>query len=239
MLTQPNVTLPRRKRREAMADLEVQPITLAMMRAKFYSAVVCDALDGLGFRRQSPRTPLVPMTVDGVLVGRCKTTLWVDMAHDDPRPYELELKAVDDCRPDDVLIAAAGGSMRSGIWGELLSTAARNRGCAGAIVDGAVRDTAAMRAMGFAVYARGRCIYDSLNRQRVVDIDVPVEIDGVRFAPGDLVVADADGVVVVPRAVEEEAVRRAWAKIHSENEVRDAIRGGMKAAAAFEKYGVL
>ena len=179
------------------------------------------------------------MTVEFVLVGRCTTTLWADMAHDDPRPYDLELGAVDSCRHDDVIIAAAGGSRRSGIWGELLSTAARNVGCVGAIVDGAVRDIGKMTTMRFPVWARGRCIYDSLHRQRVIDIDVAVEIDGVIFDPGDLVVADGDGVVVVPQRVEQDVIRRAWEKVHAENITRDAIRGGMKAAAAYAKFGVL
>ncbi len=214
-------------------------ITLDDMRRCFSSAVVCDALDAAGFPQQSPRVPLLPMTVDRVLVGRCKTTLWAAMAHPDPRPYELELRAVDSCRPDDVLIAAAGGSCRSGVWGELLSTAARNAGCVGVIVDGAVRDVARMREMGFAVFARGRSPYDSKDRQRVIDLDVPVEIDHVRFYPGDLVVADEDGIVVVPRAAEEEVVRRAWDKVHAENQVRDAIRGGLSASEAFARFGVL
>ena len=175
----------------------------------------------------------------GPLVGRCKTTLWADMFHEDPRPYELELQAVDTCSTDDVMIAAAGGSFRSGIWGELLSTAANNRGCVGAIVDGAVRDVAKMDAMGFTVFARGTSPYDSQHRQRVVDLDVPVEIDGVRFAPGDLVIADADGVVVVPAAQEDEVLQRAWEKVHAENVTREAIRGGMLAREAYAKYGVL
>jgi len=209
------------------------------MRELFYSAVVCDALDGLGYPRQSPRVPLRPLTTQGVLIGRAKTTLWADMAHPDPRPYELELKAVDTCGPDDVLIAAAGGSMRSGLWGELLSTAARRSGCVGAIVDGAVRDVAKMTAMGFAVWARGASPYDSKDRNRVIDIDVPVEIDGVRVAPGDLIVADIDGIVVVPQQVEAAVVRHAWDKVHAENKVRDAIAGGMTATAAFNKFGVL
>ncbi len=214
-------------------------ITLDMMRQSLYSAVVSDALDGLGYKHQSPRVPLPPHTTGDLLVGRCKTTLWADMAHVDPRPYELELAAVDSCRQGDVLIAAAGGSMRSGIWGELLSTAARNQGCLGAVVDGAVRDVVQMRQMGFAVFARGTCVYDSQNRQRVIDVDVPVAIDGVTFSPGDLVFADLDGVVVVPRAIEEKAIRAAWEKVHAENVTRDAIRGGMKAADAYKKYGVL
>jgi len=218
---------------------EAPTITLAMIREHLTAAVVADALDAEGLVRQSPRVPIRPMTTTEVLVGRCRTSLWVDMAHIDPCPYELELQAVDGCRPGDVLIAAAGGSMRSGIWGELLSTAAQNTGCVGVLVDGAVRDLSRIRQMGFPVFARGTCIYDSRNRQRVVDVDVPVEIDGVTFHPGDLVVADEDGIVVVPRRVEEAVIRRAWDKVHAENAVRDAIRGGMSAADAFDRFGVL
>jgi regulator of RNase E activity RraA len=213
--------------------------SLAELRQHLYSAVVCDALDAIGLAHQSPRVPIRPLTVPGVLVGRCKTTLWADMYHADPRPYELELLAVDSCQPDDVLIAAAGGTARSGLWGELLSTAARRSGCVGAIVDGAVRDVVKMAAMGFPVFARGTCLYDSKDRNRVIDVDVPVEVDGVRFSPGDLVVADADGIVVVPQSVEAEVVQAAWTKVHAENTVRDAIRGGMSATEAFRKYGVL
>ncbi|MCA9209938.1 MAG: RraA family protein [Planctomycetales bacterium] len=222
-----------------MPNVDPSSITLKMMRESLYVAVVCDALDSVGCTHCSPRVALSPRTVDRLLVGRCKTTLWADMYHVDPRPYELELQAVDGCQSDDVLIAAAGGSMRSGIWGELLSTAAANRGCVGAIVDGAVRDVSKMNDMDFCVYARGVCPYDSRDRQRVVDVDVPVEIDGVRFSPGDLVFADRDGVVVVPRDVESEVIGRAWEKVHAENEVRDAIRAGMLATEVFQRYGVL
>lgn len=214
-------------------------ITLPMMRESLYSAVISDALDALGYVHQSPRLSLWPHTSTGLLVGRCKTTLWVDMAHVDPRPYELELQAVDACQPNDVIIAAAHGSMRSGIWGELLTTAAKNAGCVGAVIDGAIRDVAKIRPMNFPVFARGACVYDSLHRQRVVDVDITVELDGVRFSPGDLVFADEDGVVVVPQAIEHEALRRAWEKVHAENAVRDAIRHGMNAVDAFAKYGVL
>ena len=128
-----------------MPSNEPQEITIAMMRETLFSAVVCDALDGLGYKNQSPRLQFSTQSVTGVLVGRCKTTLWGDLFHEDPKPYDLELKAVDSCQADDVLIAAAGGSMRSGIWGELLSTAARNTGCVGAVVDGAIRDLAKIK----------------------------------------------------------------------------------------------
>lgn len=214
-------------------------ITLPLIREHLYSAVVCDALDAVGLPNQSPATAFQHLTVKRLLAGRCRTTLWADMFHSDPSPYELELQAVDSCQLDDVLIAAAGGSMRSGIWGELLTTAVRNGGCVGAIIDGAARDVAKIRDMDFPVLACGTCLYDSKDRQRVIDRDVPVQIGGVVFSPGDLVIADEDGVVVVPQAVEESVLKLAWEKVYAENEVRDAIRNGMKAVDAYARFGVL
>jgi len=165
--------------------------------------------------------------------------LWADMYHDDPNTYELELKAVDECSEDRVVICVAGGSMHAALWGELLSTASRNSGCVGAIIDGATRDVTKISEMGFPVFARGTSVYDSLNRQRCINVDEPVEIAGVRFCPGDLVFADIDGVVVVPQEVEQETVQTAWDKVHTENRIRDEIRNGMKATDVYEKYGVL
>lgn len=213
--------------------------SLKEIEEKLYSAVLSDAMDSLGYRNQSPNIVLTPYTGIPVLVGRCKTTLWADMFHDDPNPYELELQAVDSCQEGNVLIAAAGGSMRSGIWGELLSTAARNSGCKGVVVDGAIRDVAAMRDMEFPAFARGTSVYDSLHRQRVIDLDVPVEIAGVTFEPGALVFCDEDGIVVVPRAIEEETLTKAFHKVEAENISREEIRNGMKASLVYKKYGVL
>lgn len=222
-----------------MTDPAPAKITLAMMRDALYVAVVSDALDGLGLREQCLRADLRPFGAGGILVGRCRTTLWEDVERPVPRPYELELRAVDACRPDDVLIAACGGSLRSAVWGELLSTAARNGGCVGAIVDGATRDVAAITRMGFPVFARGTLPYDSANRQRVVEVDVTVKIGGVSLRPGELVLADLDGIVIVPKEAEEQAIRAAWRKAHAENRVRDAIRTGMKAGEAYDTFGVL
>ena len=93
--------------------------------------------------------------------------------------------------------------------------------------------------MGFGVFATGTCVYDSMNRQKVIAIDVPVEMNGVRFNPDDLVFADVDGVVVVPHEVEEQAIELALQKVGKESEVCRAIKDGMKATEAWNKYGVL
>ncbi len=214
------------------------PLDIASLRTVLYTAVVTDVLDGLGLRNQAFGVSLPRQSGMGVLLGRAKTTLWEDVEHDE-RPYELELVAVDQCQRDEVIVAAASGSMRSGIWGELLSTAARNRGCAGALIDGAVRDIAAMHSMGFLVFARGTSPLDSLHRQRVIAVDVTVEIGGVSIHPGDLIIADSDGAAVIPQAVESETLAKAWEKVTAENVVRNEIRAGAKAADVFKKYGVL
>ena len=66
-----------------------------------------------------------------------------------------------------------------------------------------------------------------------------MQIDGVTFSAGDIVIADCDGVVVIPREIEDEAIKAAWVKVHSENVTRDAIKNGMLASEVYEKYGVL
>lgn len=213
--------------------------SIEVIQNVLYSAVISDALDSLGYRNQSPAIDFKSYSQVQKLVGRCRTTLWADMYHDDPNPYKLELEAVDNCEQGDIMVSAAGGSVRSGIWGELLSTAARNSGCVGVIVHGAIRDIAQMRKMNFPVFATATCVYDSLNRQRVIDIDVPVEIGGVTFIPGSLIFCDEDGIVVIPPNVEVETIERAMKKVNAENITRDEIKNGMKATDAYIKYGIL
>ncbi len=219
--------------------MSADPHDLDRWRRTLYTAVVSDVLDSLGLRNQVINAAFQCVSGHDTLVGRAKTTLWEDVHGVDPRPYALELKAVDEVEHGQVLVAAAAGSTRSGIWGELLSTAARHRGCAGALIDGAVRDVKKMHELGFTVFARGANPRDSRDRQRVSAVDVAVEIGGVRVGPGDVVFADADGVVIVPREVESEVLEKAWEKVTAENRVRDEIRAGAKAADVFRKYGVL
>jgi len=216
------------------------PIPLEKLRQTLTVALLCDALDAAGHREQSPCLPIRPLTAEGkFLIGRAKTTLWEDISHEDPNPYELELAAIDSCQPDEVIVCAAGGSMRSGVWGELLSCAAINRGCCGVLVDGAVRDQQKIREMNFAVHARGTSPYDSRDRQRVIAYDVAIDLGGVAIQPGDVIAADDDGIVIVPRAIQSEVILAAWNKATAENEVRLAVQGGMSATAAYQRFGVL
>lgn len=220
--------------------IELLPIQLSEIRKHLSVPLLCDALDASGCRSQSPRLPIVRLTGKiGLLFGWAKTMLWADMAHIDPNPYELELAGIDSCKPNEVIVCAAGGSMRSGVWGELLSFVAQNRGCSGVIVDGAVRDVQKMTDMGFRAFARGTCPYDSRDRQRVIDFDVPVELGGVLVHPGDLIAADDDGIVAIPKSIAYRVIEAAWSKVHAENKIREAVSAGMSATEAFQKFGVL
>ncbi len=202
------------------------------------TAVVLDALDECGLRRQAILN-CAPRTTSGAVVGRAKPLLWVDFAYDDPETYALELKAVDSIQPHDLVVCATANSDRAGIWGELLTTAALQRGAAGILTDGAVRDLKQMEAMGFPVFARHCSPYDSMNRQKVVAFDVAVEIDGTGIAPGDVVIADRDGAAIVPRAVEAKVLAAALAKVRAENRFRDAVRAGMSLTEAYARFNVL
>lgn len=202
-------------------------------------ALVLDALDAHGFRRQALQRGMVPRTVDRMVVGRAKTLLWVDFAYDDPDTYALELAAVDSISAGDIVVCATGGSQRSGIWGELLTTAAVQRGARGLVTDGAVRDIAQMRSAGFPVFSSHVSGYDSFNRQKVIAYDVRVEIDGVTIDPGDLIVADCDGVAVIPSASSTAVMNFAVDKAAREDGFRAAVQGGMSLVSAYQRFKVL
>ncbi len=209
------------------------------MKQKLFSAVIADALDGCGYRDQILRHDIRPLYPDAVAVGRALTVLSVDVYEIPDEPYKLELEAVDALKPGDVMVAQTNGTKRSSLWGELLSTAAEVRGAQGAVIDGFTRDSQAIAAMGFPLFVRGIAPYDSKGRSDVIAYNTTIECGGVKVCPGDLVFGDFDGVVVVPQAVEDQALKAAFEKAAEEKEVKEALKNGMSATAAFQKYGIL
>ena len=124
-------------------------------------------------------------------------------------------------------------------WGELLATAAGLRGARGVVADAYVRDTLALIDMDFATFARGINCADALGRIRVEAAGVPIECGGVQVHPGDFVLGDHDGVVVLPAALATEAIGLAEQKMAGEDRVRDELARGMSLAEAFGTFGVL
>ncbi|MFN3937057.1 MAG: RraA family protein [Gemmobacter sp.] len=218
----------------------------ALMKARLFTAVVGDVLDRMGLMHQFLPPGIGPLTPDTVLAGRAMPVLEADCFGTaegaggplTDRPFGLMLEALDDLRPGEVYVAS-GGSMRYALWGELMSTRAQHLGAAGAVLNGHVRDARGIERLGFPAFCRGLYAQDQGPRGKVVDWRCGLEIEGVRIAPGDLVFGDREGVLVIPRAAEQEAVRLALEKVETEGEVERAIRSGMSTVEAFRTFGVM
>ena len=107
------------------------------------------------------------------------------------------------------------------------------------MVDGLVRDVERIEPLGFPVFGRGCRPVDSMGRFEVVDFPTPLECGGVLIHPGDLILGDRDGLVVVPQPLEDEVLDLALQKVHGENAVREGIRAGQTLSELYDTYGVL
>ena len=218
-----------------------------LIRRELYTAVVGDIMDSIGFRHQFLPPQIKPLRNDMIVVGRSMPVLEADVfteAHDAAsnsvmsRPFGLMLQALDDLRPDEVYVCT-GASPEYALWGELMSTRAITLGAAGAVVDGYSRDTRGILQLGFPTFSYGGYAQDQGPRGKVIDFRVPLEIGGVRLEPGDLLFGDLDGVCIIPRAAEEEVVRKALEKAREESVLERALREGMSATEAFARYGIM
>lgn len=210
------------------------------LAARVYSAVISDALDALGSTGHVVDARVRPVTaVRRPLIGRAATARSVPVDMRPERPYAVLLEAMDRLAAGDVLVVASEGQNRSAIFGGLLANAAQARGAVGCIVDGAVRDTRELERLGFPTFSTGFSPADSLGRDEVVEHGGPIRCGGAEVRPGDLVVADDDGVVVVPAELEERVLEHALAKVEGEGDMRGELAAGLPVAEAFAKYGIL
>jgi RraA family protein len=135
-------------------------------------------------------------------------------------------KALDIAKPGDVIVVDTSTSEKTAVLGDLVSTKARHRGVTGFLVDGLVRDLPGIRALGdFPVYARGVTPIGPLHRGPG-EINVPVSAGGVVVQPGDVIVGDLNGIVVVPRDIADELVQRLTSQKARESDYTAAVARG-------------
>jgi regulator of RNase E activity RraA len=214
---------------------------LAWIRECLYVAAVCDVLDALECRDRAMHQRLRPLDQDNcVIVGRARTVRWMETDYViEADPYGPEIDLMDSLRAGDVVVHSTDFAGTNAPWGELMSTVARRNGAAGCICDSNIRDCRKIMAMGFPVFYAGIRPLDSMGRARVMAYDVPVRCGDVLVHPGELVFADFDGVVVVPRRVEEETLARAYDKVVKENLSRRDLLNGDSLRTVFDRHGVL
>ncbi len=209
-----------------------------LINTQLYTAVIGDILDKLGRVHQFLPPQIRPLTPTMRIAGRAMPALIADVYGPQRKPFGLLTEALDQLEPGEVYIAPRTGA-RAAMWGEILTATAQSRGAVGAVVDGYHRDTVKVLGQGFPVFSHGNYAQDSSIRTIVNDFRTPVEIGGVLVTPGDLVVGDIDGVLVIPQDIEAEVIEAALEKASTENLVRAAIEDGMSATEAFARYGVL
>ncbi|MEW6229895.1 MAG: RraA family protein [Bacillota bacterium] len=202
---------------------------------KVYVPAVADALDSRGLWHQILDASIQPLDLSMKLAGPAFTMFGAPSRSTD-KSIRLAVKALDELSPFCVAMMATSGDRSTGHWGELMTNAALYRGCRGAVVDGGIRDTAAIRALGFPVYYKFRCPGDALGRWNVTDYQCSVEVGGVLVRPGDFVVGDADGVVVVPRDLVLEVLVEAEEIVKTETEIRRRVRQGESVAKLYLEY---
>ncbi len=215
----------------------------AELRERFlrlYTGAIADMLDRMGYRNQVLPRGITAMTAAAKRVaGPAFTGQGYPAASTSDNDTETRLAMLDSITPGTVSVWACGGSTECAHWGEIMSTAARERGCTGAVIDGGVRDLDFIDAMEFPVFAGFKSSASSIGRWNIRAYQVAIRIGSTLIQPGDFVFGDVDGVVVVPQAVTQEVLTAAEDVYRRESAMRDELRRGVGVKEAYAKYGSL
>ena len=204
------------------------------------TAILSDSCDAAGHRDQVLSGRLAPVTPGMRAIGRARTVRFAPSLEDDPEdPYGDAIDLIDSVRQGQLIVISTDESDGSAFWGELFSAAALGAGAAGVITDGNLRDTDRIAALGFPAFSRSRRPIDFRARLRIVDTDVPVTVGGVRIDPGAIVMADDDGVVVVPHGDEDRVLALARERASRETTVLAELLAGESLRAVWDRHRIL
>lgn len=204
------------------------------------SAMVSDSLDECGLRAQVLTSRLSPVVAGSRAFGRAATARFIPSSVDRPDdPYGPAIDFLSGLQQGEVAVIATGESNESAFWGELFSAAAIGAGAVGVVTDGNLRDTGKIAGLGFAAFSRSHRPIDYRRRMDIADTRETVTIGGVQIADGDLVIADDDGVVVVPREREAEVLAVARLRAAAESTVLAELLAGESLRAVWDRHRIL
>lgn len=213
------------------------------MRERFaaiYSAALADILDARGHHDQTLPPSIRPLEPGTRVAGPAYTVKGGAADNRDSATYDSAIRKVltmlGDVPAGCVAVYACDQDVSAHL-GELSVTSLKTRGVAGCVLDGGCRDVGFIRDEGFPVFTRFVTPEDSTWRWKLEATQVPVTIGRVRVEPGDWIVGDDDGVVVVPHAIAEDVLTEAEQKTATESAIRVAVREGMPPLEAYERYG--
>lgn len=203
-----------------------------------YAASVSDAVELVTGRSGTMRHDMKQMN-GTALVGRAVTSLVRPAPPEQATPAlstRHSVQMIDEARPGEVGVIVMEGTLDIAAMGNLMATAALERGMAGVVLDGAIRDMWDIRRMGLTVYARSKSPRTAVGHYATVDRNIPVECAGVTVRPGDIIVADEDGVVVVPHDQADAVLKRALEIDASERGMYPFIRQYKSLQEAIAKF---
>ena len=204
------------------------------------SALVSDSLDLIGFRSNVMSRAVTPLVSSMKIMGYASTIEFVEGNDFDPQdPYGPAIDFLDSLQSGDVAIVATGHSKQSAFWGELFSTAAKGRGANGVVTDGPLRDTQEILPVGFSAFGIGTLPFDYKGRMKVSSVHSRVNCGGVEVNQGDLIVADNDGVAVVPASKIDEVITLANERARRESTVLKELLEGKSVRSVWDKHRVL
>lgn len=205
--------------------------------SRLYTGAVSDTLDQMGFRDQVLPKELKGITADAKFCGAALTVRGEATHSEDPEVVFVPLlRMLGDVKPMDVVITQPNDDQCSHL-GELSSTAIQARGGVGAVIYGGVRDIDYIHKLGLPVFHLYSTPKDIVGRWCLKEYNVLIRIRNVDVNPGDIVLADKDGVVVIPREIAAEALEKAEALVNTENFVRDDVKKGIPPLESFYKHG--
>ncbi|TVQ27958.1 MAG: RraA family protein [Spirochaetaceae bacterium] len=220
-------------------DLTEHPIPLAQMCERYerlYSGAINDVLREHNLLDQALPHNILPLREDMVVAGDAFTikgapTLEIN---DDMRIRGQMLDAIPQ---NSVAIWDTSGDNQSAQWGEVMTMTAKRAGCRGAIVDGGVRDTRQVLSQQFPVWVRYRTSSAMMGRFRITGWGIPIAIGGVAIFPGDIVFADIDGALVVPRSLAYEVLTRAEEIVVGEEDIKQWVNDGVSVNDVIDRGG--
>jgi 4-hydroxy-4-methyl-2-oxoglutarate aldolase len=211
---------------------------LAGRLSSLYTGALTDVLDRHGLHQQTLPHELAPLREGMRLAGPVYPILGRPHPnHDYDTSIRLVLEMLGSVPTGHVAVYQTNDASSAHL-GELSVTSLASRGCAGAVIDGGARDVDYILREDFPVFARYVTPQDCVSRWELLEHgEVTIVVGGVRVAPGDWIVGDRDGLVIVPGDRLEEILAEAEEKVATESEIRDAVRGGTLPLAAYERYG--
>jgi 4-hydroxy-4-methyl-2-oxoglutarate aldolase len=203
---------------------------------RLYTGAVNDVLRELCITNIALPPQIAPLKMDMVVCGPA-FTIRSNMDPTITGELESRVEMLDKLKPGDICLWNANGDDQASHWGEVMTAASIKRGVRGAIIDGGIRDTHGILKQNFPIWCRYRTSNGSLSRAKMTGYQVPVMVGTVIIKPGDIILADIDGAIAIPRKIAYDVLLRAEEVEKNEGEIKEWVAAGLSSEEIHSRGG--